>query len=249
MAPASRECSNCHATNSSSSSVCTSCQTPFPLSDPTLLGDSTPDANARFLGNEDPGDPNGVSAPQGWSQPVPPPSATGVRGGRLSKGMRLGRRYEIVQMLGEGGMGAVYRAWDREPDRLLALKVIRPELAVHEEILQRFKQELILARKIAQKNVIRIFDLGEADGVKFVTMEFIEGKDLTSIIREKGRLSFDMCSRFHASVFGWKISERPSLGQNPKIWKSNSKSARLRSLTISSGGRSQIRRMKPAAQE
>ena len=189
MPPASRECPNCHATNNSSSSVCTSCKTPFPLGDATFLGDASPDANATFLG-----DSNDVPSAQGWSQPVPPPSATGIRGGRLSKGMRLGKRYEIVQMLGEGGMGAVYKAWDLELDRLVALKVIRPELAAHEEILQRFKQELILARKITQKNVIRIFDLGEADGVKFITMEFIEGKDLTSLIREKGRLSFEECA-------------------------------------------------------
>jgi serine/threonine protein kinase/tetratricopeptide (TPR) repeat protein len=194
MAPASRECPNCHATNNSSSSVCTSCKTPFPLGDATFLGDAPPDANATFLGDANPGGSNDVSSAQGWSQPVPPPSATGIRGGRLSKGMRLGKRYEIVQMLGEGGMGAVYKAWDLELDRLVALKVIRPELAVHEEILQRFKQELILARKITQKNVIRIFDLGEADGVKFITMEFIEGKDLTSLLREKGRLSFEECA-------------------------------------------------------
>ncbi|HEV3421128.1 MAG TPA: tetratricopeptide repeat protein [Candidatus Acidoferrum sp.] len=193
MAPASRECPNCHATNISSSSVCTSCKTPFPLGDATFLGDPRRDENATFLGGENAGDPDVPSA-QGWSQPVPPPSATAIRGGHLPKGMRLGKRYEIVQMLGEGGMGAVYKAWDLELDRLVALKVIRPELAVHEEILQRFKQELILARKITQKNVIRIFDLGEADGVKFITMEFIEGKDLTSLIKEKGRLTFEECA-------------------------------------------------------
>ena len=194
MAPASRECPNCHATNSSDSSVCTACKTPFPLSDATFLGEARDDENATFLGSENPGGPGEVSSAQGWSQPVPPPSATAIRGGHLPKGLRLGKRYEIVQMLGEGGMGAVYKAWDLELDRLVALKVIRPELAVHEEILQRFKQELILARKITQKNVIRIFDLGEADGVKFITMEFIEGKDLTSLIKEKGRLSFEECA-------------------------------------------------------
>ena len=194
MVPASRECPNCHATNNSSSSVCTACKTPFPLADATFLGDARRDENATFLGGANPDDPNDISSAQGWSQPVPPPSATGIRGGRLPKGMRLGKRYEIVQILGEGGMGAVYKAWDLELDRLVALKVIRPELAVHEEILQRFKQELILARKITQKNVIRIFDLGEADGVKFITMEFIEGKDLTSLIKEKGRLSFEECA-------------------------------------------------------
>jgi eukaryotic-like serine/threonine-protein kinase len=194
MALASRECPNCHATNNSSSSVCTSCKTPFPLGDGTFLGDARRDENATFLGDANAGDPGDTPNAQGWSQPVPPPSKTGIRDGRLPKGMRLGKRYEIVQMLGEGGMGAVYKAWDLELDRLVALKVIRPELAVNEEILQRFKQELILARKITQKNVIRIFDLGEADGVKFITMEFIEGKDLTSLIKEKGRLSFEECA-------------------------------------------------------
>jgi eukaryotic-like serine/threonine-protein kinase len=135
-----------------------------------------------------------LAAQRGWSQPIPPPSATGFRTGRLAHGTYLGRRYEIVSMLGEGGMGAVYKARDCELDRLVALKVIRPEFALQEEVLQRFKQELILARKITHKNVIRIFDLGEADGVKFITMEFIEGKDLSSLIREKGRLGFDQCA-------------------------------------------------------
>ena len=83
-------------------------------------------------------------------------------------------------------MGAVYKAKDLELDRLVALKVIRPELAVHPETLQRFKQELILARQITHRNVIRIFDLSEANGIKFITMEFIEGKDLKSLVAEKG---------------------------------------------------------------
>ena len=94
-------------------------------------------------------------------------------------------------MLGQGGMGAVYKATDLELDRIVALKVIRPELAVHPDILQRFKQELILARQITHRNVIRIFDLSEASGIKFITMEFIEGQDLKSLVSEKGRLSFD----------------------------------------------------------
>jgi eukaryotic-like serine/threonine-protein kinase len=100
----------------------------------------------------------------------------------------LGTRYEIVHLLGQGGMGAVYKARDRELDRMVALKVIRPEMAVHPEILRRFKQELILARKITHRNVIRIFDLGEADGIKFITMEYIEGRDLRSLLTESGVL-------------------------------------------------------------
>jgi len=88
-------------------------------------------------------------------------------------------------MLGEGGMGAVYKARDRELDRLIALKVIRPELAGHPRVLQRFKQELLLARQVTHRNVIRIFDLGVTENLKFITMEFVEGRDLSSILEER----------------------------------------------------------------
>ncbi len=75
----------------------------------------------------------------------------------LRPGSVLGGRYEILRQLGVGGMGAVYKARDSELDRNVALKVIRPELANQPEIVQRFKQELILARQVTHKNVIRIF--------------------------------------------------------------------------------------------
>ncbi|PYY11161.1 MAG: hypothetical protein DMG69_04595 [Acidobacteria bacterium] len=101
----------------------------------------------------------------------------------------LGGRYEILHLLGEGGMGAVYKAQDCEVDRLVALKVIRPELAYSPEILKRFKQELILARQVTHKNVIRIYDLGEADGLKFLTMEYVEGSDLKTLLREQGKFA------------------------------------------------------------
>jgi serine/threonine protein kinase/tetratricopeptide (TPR) repeat protein len=85
-------------------------------------------------------------------------------------------------------MGAVYKARDREVDREVALKVIRPELAGHPDVLRRFKQELILARQVTHKNVVRIFDLGEAEGAKFISMEYIDGQDLHSILGERGKL-------------------------------------------------------------
>ena len=107
----------------------------------------------------------------------------------LQIGDVLGGRYEILQLLGEGGMGAVYKAADRELDRFVALKVIRPELASNPSILARFKQELLLAHQVTHRNVIRIYDLGEAEGVKFITMEFIEGRDLRSIIRQKNKFA------------------------------------------------------------
>ena len=86
-------------------------------------------------------------------------------------------------------MGAVYKAADRALDRFVALKVIRSEMASNPAILARFKQELLLSHQVTHRNVIRIYDLGEADGVMFITMEFIEGKDLRSLIREKQKFS------------------------------------------------------------
>ena len=100
----------------------------------------------------------------------------------------LGLRYEILELLGRGGMGAVYKAKDREVNQIVALKVIRPDLANSPAIIERFKQELILARQVTHRNVIRIYDLAEADGLKFITMEFIEGEDLRSLIHEKKKL-------------------------------------------------------------
>ena len=103
-------------------------------------------------------------------------------------GAMLGGRYEIRKLLGMGGMGAVYQASDLELDRPVGLKVIRPDLAGNPEILARFKRELILARQVTHRNIIRIFDLNEADGVKFITMEFIDGEDLRSIFTRARKL-------------------------------------------------------------
>jgi len=99
----------------------------------------------------------------------------------LQPGALLGQRYEILQILGEGGMGAVYKARDRELNRTVALKVIRPELAGSQAIIDRFKQELLLATQVTHKNVIRIYDLSEAEGMKFITMEFVQG-DRKSVV-------------------------------------------------------------------
>lgn len=109
-------------------------------------------------------------------------------GAPLDPGSVFANRYEILASLGEGGMGAVYKARDLELGREVALKVIRPELSRNPEILQRFKQELILARQVTDRNIIRIFDLGEAGGIKFITMEYIDGRNLHQILRQHGKL-------------------------------------------------------------
>jgi serine/threonine protein kinase/tetratricopeptide (TPR) repeat protein len=118
----------------------------------------------------------------------------------LEKGTILAGRYEILQLLGRGGMGAVYKARDTELDRVVALKLIRPELAKNPEILRRFKHELILARQVTHKNVIRIFDLGQSDGIKFITMDFVDGQDLRSLLQERGKLEPEQAARIMLQI-------------------------------------------------
>jgi tetratricopeptide (TPR) repeat protein/predicted Ser/Thr protein kinase len=107
----------------------------------------------------------------------------------LEQGAVLAQRYEIVEILGQGGMGAVYQATDRELNRTVAIKVIRPDLARDQGIVDRFKQELLLAHQVTHRNVIRIYDLSEADGMKFITMEYVEGENLLTLLHEKKKFS------------------------------------------------------------
>ena len=109
----------------------------------------------------------------------------------LPAGTVLIGRYEILERLGQGGMGTVYRVQDHELDRVIALKTIRPDLASNATALRRLKQETLLARQIAHRNVIRVFDLGVAQGLRFITMEYVEGRDLRSILELRKKLPPD----------------------------------------------------------
>ncbi|HVV86070.1 MAG TPA: serine/threonine-protein kinase, partial [Kofleriaceae bacterium] len=103
-------------------------------------------------------------------------------------GRTLGGRFELLALLGQGGMGAVYRARDRELDEVVALKVVRGDLATQPEVLARFRYEVKLARRVTHRNVARIFEAGTLDGVAFFTMELVDGEALTTRIRAQGRL-------------------------------------------------------------
>ena len=85
-------------------------------------------------------------------------------------------------------MGTVYKAYDKDLDRVVALKLVRPELTADPEVMQRFKQELLLASKISHKNILRIHDLGDHNGTKFISMAYVEGQDLHRILQQQGRL-------------------------------------------------------------
>ena len=117
------------------------------------------------------------------------PGATAPAGGALMPGQSLGVRYDIKALLGAGGMGMVYRAVDRELQEVVAIKTLKPELiAADTTALERFKSEIRLARKISHRNVVRTHDLGEARGLYFITMEFVEGTTLKDLVRARGRL-------------------------------------------------------------
>jgi eukaryotic-like serine/threonine-protein kinase len=112
--------------------------------------------------------------------------------GLFAPGYTFANRYQIIQLLGAGGMGAVYQAWDQELGVSVAIKIIRPEVLAAsgsaEGIERRFKRELLLARQVTHKNVVRIHDLGEFDGIKFITMPFVQGHDLARILKKRGKL-------------------------------------------------------------
>jgi eukaryotic-like serine/threonine-protein kinase len=114
----------------------------------------------------------------------------------IQPGSDLGPRYHIEALLGQGGMGRVYKAYDRELSRTVAIKVVREGVMAEANALNRFKQELVLASKISQKHILRIHDLGEVNGVKFITMAYVEGEDLHQIIKTNGKLPLDRLVKF-----------------------------------------------------
>ena len=111
----------------------------------------------------------------------------------FATGFLFAGRYQIIEELGKGGMGKVYRVLDKKLQEEVALKLIRPEIASDDRTLERFKSELKLARKISQKNVGRMFDMGEETGTHYITMEYVPGEDLKSSIRRFGRLPIGKC--------------------------------------------------------
>jgi len=104
----------------------------------------------------------------------------------FSPGESVGERYRIIEEIGRGGMGRVYKAEDRELNTVVALKMIRPELMTDGRVIDRFKKEILLAREITQENVLRIYDYGEIKGIKFISMQYIDGKSLKELIQEQG---------------------------------------------------------------
>src|SRR6516225_2020499 len=185
-------CPRCRAENSEHALNCSRCGTA--LASATGAGTFTEDevtAPARMPTHPKPSTAVGIATPAPGSGGVVSGSSaslSALAAGTLTPGTEFGPRYRIESLLGRGGMGAVYKAYDKDLNRVVALKLVRPELTADASSMQRFKQELLLASKISHKNILRIHDLGDVGGVKFISMAYVEGEDLHHVLGREGRL-------------------------------------------------------------
>lgn len=131
---------------------------------------------------------------------VAPELATAPDGVAAVSGTVLGGRYEIVGLLGSGGMGSVYSAHDRELDENVALKMLNPQVVATLGTLERFRQEVKLARRVTHVNVARTFDIGEHDGLRFLTMELITGDSLAQVLSRETTVSLARAIEIATSV-------------------------------------------------
>ena len=118
----------------------------------------------------------------------------------IAPGSDFGPRYRIEALLGQGGMGRVYKAYDKDLDRTVAIKVVREGAIGESDALKRFKQELVLASKISHKNILRIHDMGDVGGLRFISMAFVEGQDLQHIIRDNPKMPMERILKFAQQI-------------------------------------------------
>src|SRR5215831_18339167 len=206
------QCPRCGG-KTSSSSLCSDCQTALTQAltggVTAVTGDATMDDRTR-VSDPSPAVTMALGAPVAAVTIAPgPPVAQEAPGatssdGPLAPGQSFGARYHIIRLLGAGGMGAVYQAWDAELGVSVAIKIIRPEIMADpktaDEVGRRFKRELLLARQVTHKNVVRIHDLGEIDGIKYITMSFVDGIDLATLLKAEGKLAVGAVVRLARAV-------------------------------------------------
>ena len=177
------KCASCGTENTPTSRFCSSCGNPFEV-DLTATGGATAAAPPATPAKQPPSRPRtsarSSSASSGLSTE-----------GRFLPGNLLAGRYRIVALLGKGGMGEVYRADDLTLGQPVALKFLPPDVATDQDALERFRNEVRTARRVSHTNVCRVYDVGEAEGQTFLSMEYVDGEDLASLLRRIGRLPGD----------------------------------------------------------
>jgi Protein kinase domain/zinc-ribbon domain len=205
-------CSACGAQVSSKSRFCSSCGEP--LESPPAVGvnpDATIDSNEFSAQGETIAPPIEPARPPSHATPTrvartPSGGAAGltssdpIGGGRFIPGQIIGERYRIVALAGHGGMGEVYRADDLTLSQVVAIKFLPEALSRDAAALARFHSEVRIARQVSHPNVCRVFDIGETDGLPFLTMEFVDGEDLASVVRRIGRLSPDKATEIARQI-------------------------------------------------
>jgi eukaryotic-like serine/threonine-protein kinase len=179
-------CSNCGALLNHAA-VATVVITPPP---PHPSSPSWPSGSAGALDSSDT-EPTRLPSPE--EAHASHSTGSSAAGHVLVSGQSIGKRYHVIRLLGVGGMGAVYQAWDEELGIAVALKVIRREASVEpgaaEAAERRFKREILLARAVTHKHVVRIHDLGETpDGIRYISMPYVQGSDLAGLLRQQGRI-------------------------------------------------------------
>ena len=173
--------------------TCSSCGIDVPVSGRFCAACGAPAANTDDLATLDfaaatsPLPPRPASA----TSSRPSSSAEYLSEGRFLPGRLLAGRYRIIALLGKGGMGEVYRADDLTLGQAVALKFLPDEAARDQGLLERFKNEVRIARRISHPNVCRVYDVGDVEGHIFFTMEYVDGEDLASLLRRIGRLPED----------------------------------------------------------
>jgi serine/threonine protein kinase/Flp pilus assembly protein TadD len=164
------KCPSCHTDNPADSKFCKECATPLPPPEPIPPSQPPPSSQAH-------------------ERPARVTETLETAREELATGSLFAGRYQIIEELGHGGMGRVYKVQDTKIGEKIALKLIRPEAGPDRRSLERFSNELKLARKIRHQNVCQMFDLGEDQGTRYITMEYVHGEDLKQLIRKVGRLS------------------------------------------------------------
>jgi hypothetical protein len=186
MSPSSRFCASCGSGTASADTDSTFVGNESDANLETLAPSSPTPSSRKTPSSHPPAKSSRVTSTGGLHTSSDP-----IGGGRFVPGQMVAERYRIVAMAGRGGMGEVYRAEDLKLSQVVAIKMLPESLSQDAGALARFHSEVRIARQVSHPNVCRVFDIGEVDGIPFLSMEYVDGEDLASVVRRIGRLSPD----------------------------------------------------------